>query len=980
MKVRVRLQVLVLALAAVAALIGVVAIAILYRAALDTERTRLVWAAQSQARLMEAVTQRELAKQPDFRDQIRDAVVSQIRGAHERYGGFGKSGMFLLGQRRGDSILYLCHSRAGAPGTRHSSKVDLPVTMPFDSPLAEPMRRALTGQSGVMTALDDRGVTVLAAYEPIEALDIGIVAKINLAEIRAPYVTAGSLVAGVAFILIAAAASLSLRLVDPIARHTEESERKLAAIVDNAPVVLFAADRNGHLTHFQGKGLDTLGLGRRDAVGRPVSEVFAKVPQIAQDIRRALEGEEFRSEVEVNDRVLETAYSAIRDTRGEVTSVIGVATDMTEHRKAESEARRLSRAVEQSPASVVITDPNGDIEYVNPKFVEITGYSLEEVIGKNPRILKTGHTSPAEYRELWETITSGNEWRGEFRNKKKNGELYWESASISPIRGRNGAITHFVAVKEDITDRKRSEEALRLSEQRFRSMTANIPGVVYQRVLRPDGSIFYPFVSEGVREIYGFEPEAVMADSSLFRNTIHPADRDRFLAAFEKSAESGTPLITDIRIIARNGRTKWVHVRARPAPKAGDDAWWDGVITDITERKMAEEKLLESERRYRCVAESASDGILSIDRAGKVVSWNAAAERIFGYRSEDIVGQPLDLLIPERHVEAFRKGLESLRRNARTKLGRPIHEVTGLSKDGREIPLEVTFGSWGASGTTYYTAIVRDITERRRIEQEKGRLRAISRQAQKLEALGTLAGGVAHDVNNTLVPVIGLTEMVIEDLPADSPLRANLDHVLAAGRRIGRLVKQILAFSRRDDPKREILDLRPIVGETVELLRSTIPAMIDIRCDLDSVRAEVDATGIHQIIMNLSVNAADAMAHRGGVLTIALKPVEIDPTAAAGIAGLEAGAYAMLTIRDTGTGMDEATLKRVFDPFFTTKPVGAGTGMGLSVVHGIVASHGGAVAVASNPGLGTRFDIYLPLSEEAAKAADAGKACARDAA
>jgi signal transduction histidine kinase len=234
-----------------------------------------------------------------------------------------------------------------------------------------------------------------------------------------------------------------------------------------------------------------------------------------------------------------------------------------------------------------------------------------------------------------------------------------------------------------------------------------------------------------------------------------------------------------------------------------------------------------------------------------------------------------------------------------------------------------------------------------------------------MDSLGRLAAGIAHDLNNTLTPVLGLTALVLEDLPDGSQARANLEQVLLAGERGKELVQQILAFSRESAPDRKPVELCGLIRESLPLLRATLPATIDIREDLDEGGAYVLAapTQFHQILMNLSSNARDAMGLKPGILTIALKQVDIDERATALHTELEPGLHVKLTVGDTGSGMDRGTLGRIFDPFFTTKPVGDGTGMGLSVVHGIVKAHEGAITVSSEPGHGTTIEIYLPLEQ-----------------
>ncbi len=259
-------------------------------------------------------------------------------------------------------------------------------------------------------------------------------------------------------------------------------------------------------------------------------------------------------------------------------------------------------------------------------------------------------------------------------------------------------------------------------------------------------------------------------------------------------------------------------------------------------------------------------------------------------------------------------------------------------------------------------AIEREMADARvRLERQRAEQRL--RHVQKMEALGQLAGGIAHDFNNLLVPITVLTQLTMDEVPAESQWRSNLEEVIEACERGAQLVEQILAFSRGEEPERHPIELRRTVSETLKLLRATLPTTTTIREHIDKHSGTVLAnpTEVHQVMMNLGSNAADAMGAKGGVLEVTLGLAEVSEELAAAHAGLEPGRYLKLRVNDNGCGMDEETMGLIFDPFFTTKEVGKGTGMGLAVVHGIVASQGGAIAVSSEPGRGTTFELYFPF-------------------
>jgi hypothetical protein len=299
--------------------------------------------------------------------------------------------------------------------------------------------------------------------------------------------------------------------------------------------------------------------------------------------------------------IFSTSHSVtpLLDEQGKRTGWVSLIQDITERKRAEEQLRKLSRAVEQSPASVMITNIQGNIEYVNPKFTQLTGYSSQEVMGRNPRILKSGMQPPEVYEELWKTILSGHEWRGEFANKKKNGEIYWESASIVPIRNSRGAITHFLAVKEDVTEGKRAEQALQSSEEKFRQLAENIHEVFWMRPAA-GGPVLY--ISPAYEQIWGRTCESLYQNPTSWLEAIHPDDLEQVQRLYGRQLQ-GEPLDSVFRIRTPDGKEKWISDRAFPVlDPSGQLIRIAGVAEDITERKLAEQEM----RKAKEAAEAAS--------------------------------------------------------------------------------------------------------------------------------------------------------------------------------------------------------------------------------------------------------------------------------------------------------------------------------------------------------------------------------------
>lgn len=382
---------------------------------------------------------------------------------------------------------------------------------------------------------------------------------------------------------------------------------------------------------------------------------------------------------------------------------------------------------------------------------------------------------------------------------------------------------------------------------------------------------------------------------------------------------------------------------------------------EIFQRKQVEEALRESQEQLKAIFETASDAIVTVDLHNVLTSVNHTAEVIFGYQRKVMVGKPLDaFLTSESAMLAHEWTQKAVKGESLSSSFELAGQHQGKTKVSLEAKARLLYDGEKPIGIVY---VFRDITERKRLEEQL-------RQAQKMEAIGTLAGGIAHDFNNILSAIIGYAELATYDIPQADPLQDTMQEVLTAGNRAKDLVQQILTFSRRHEHERKPIHLHLIVNEALKLLRASLPATIDIqsyiRKDIGHVLA--DPTQIHQVLMNLCTNAGHAMQDTGGLLEIRLDPVNIDinHVLTTHHPSLQPGSHIRLKVHDTGHGMSSEVLERIFEPFFTTKEIGQGTGMGLAVVHGIITSHNGTITVQSAPGQGTTVNIYLPCIKEIA--------------
>ncbi|KRC10068.1 hypothetical protein ASE11_22225 [Hydrogenophaga sp. Root209] len=628
------------------------------------------------------------------------------------------------------------------------------------------------------------------------------------------------------------------------------------------------------------------------------------------------------------------------------------------------------------PIGAYRSSPEGQMLRANQALVRLNGYASEaELRDAVNDIANEWYVDPVRRREFQAQLERDGYVRGFVSeiHRHKTRERVWISENAHGVRDASGVLLYYEGTVEDITDRMRDQKALRDSEEQLRLITAQMPGAVFSVFVRHDGEREYRFLSAGVRELYGFEAEDLMRDPALLSRYFHPEDRVMLERDRQAIMSGVVSLDTEFRVVLPDGRIKWICNRSSAVSADEHGFLRVGVLFDITDRKEAEAALHASETLWKLALESAGDGVWDWNIRTGEEFFSTSIKAMFGYADDDIANlsaeldartHPDDRAQMELDRATHFEGRSPMYRNEhriRCKDGRwkwVLSRGVVIARDGNGLPLRMV-------GT--HT----DITELKEAESQQRALEAQLRESQKMEAIGTLAGGVAHDFNNLLAAILGNLVLAREDVGEDHPAQESLAEISRAAIRARQLVQQILTFSRRQTQEMQRQPLKPLVEEALGLMRSLLPAGLKLvtRLPASGLQVLADATQMQQVLMNLCTNAWQSMEGGSGDITVALREVRLDAAQVLQLGGLNPGAYACLSVADNGPGMDIETQRRIFEPFFTTKAPGAGTGLGLAVVHGIVKAHRGAISVHSQPGEGTRFDVYLPL----AAAADAGE-------
>jgi two-component system, cell cycle sensor histidine kinase and response regulator CckA len=641
--------------------------------------------------------------------------------------------------------------------------------------------------------------------------------------------------------------------------------------------------------------------------------------------------------VEINSQILDCDGSPV---------VVSSVREISERKQGE---RQYGDIFEGAIEGIYRTSMDGRVIAANRTMARMLGYeSVSEALADITSTAQQVWLDPNDRLQFLQMVAKHEIVRGlECQFKRKDGTPFWVSVNGHTVRGMDGQTQCYEGFIEDITERRRAQEALRKSEEHFRSLFENMQeGVAACRMLFENGEpcdFVYLSVNEAFERLTGLKDVAGKRVSDVIPG-IRESNVEMF-AVFGRVAVTAKP--ERFELYVEPLRT-WFFISAY-SPQPGQ---FVAVFDNITERKRAEEAHVESERRFRETLENVQLVSAILDRSGHITFCNDFLLRLTGWTRDEVIGRDwCELLVPAGQYESavFSKQVAE-----KTIPSYYSNEIVTKSGERRKLSWNNTILFDAAHNPAGVATIGEDITERVRLENEL-------RQAQKLESIGRLAGGVAHDFNNLLTVINGFSSIALEALGQNDPLRMHLREINQAGERAAALTKQLLAFSRKQLIQPRALDLNRTITEFAPILQRLIGEDIALETNLHQSTGQIlaDPDQIHQVIMNLALNARDAMPD-GGRLEFQTMNVEFSEDNASAHPDALPGTFVLLTVTDGGQGISETTRQHIFEPFFTTKEVGKGTGLGLSTVYGIVRQSGGWIDVSSEVGVGTTFRVCLP--------------------
>lgn len=727
------------------------------------------------------------------------------------------------------------------------------------------------------------------------------------------------------------------------------------AVIRNLPAMACIIDAEGKLHLWNANLEKMLGysasqLGRINVRDTVAEESRDQVEQTTQAVFATGAAEAEATLLTKRGRRIPCYLTGVRILVDDRPCVLGIAVDISERKRAEEKLRQSEAQyrslVANIPEVVWTMDRERRIKFVSPNIEKMTGYTVPELYEEGGSIwLNSVHDGDKQrVAEAFDLLfATGKPYDMEYRLRRKNGDWFWVHGR-SVFAYENHGVQYADGLLSDITARRSEQEALHRLAAIVESSQDAITGLTLEGMVT-NWNI-------GAEHVYGYPAAEALGRSIAF---VTPPQTQEELSALREAAAQGRSIKIETHRLRKDGTIVEVSLAVSPIKDdAGKITGISGIARDITARKRVEEQL----RLQSAALEAAANAIVITDRQGTMVWVNEAFSKVTGFAKNEVIGKNPRILHSGNHDKVFYADLWATIASGKVWSG----EIANRRKDGTLYTEEMTITPVRSDGTeiSHFVAIKQDITDRKLLERQL-------QQAQKMEAIGRLAGGVAHDFNNMLGVITGYCELLGLRNGLDKDVLRQVEEIDGAAKRAAGLTQQLLAFSRKQVLQPRILDLNEVLQKLNNMLRRLIGDDVDliVRCAPSSdLRVRADQNQIEQIVMNLAVNARDAMP-RGGKLIIETDACELDQSYALSHRPVLPGPYVRLTVSDTGCGMNKETLSHVFEPFFTTKEAGKGTGLGLSIVYGIVKQSEGYIWAYSEPGQGTSFKIYLPRKSAA---------------
>jgi len=744
------------------------------------------------------------------------------------------------------------------------------------------------------------------------------------------------------------------------------TENRFKELADQLPQTVFEMDVEGRFTFVNQHALSSFGY-TREELEKGLTAIEMIIPeqrgQLIDNINVSLKGESLGHEYTMMRKNGSTFPAIIHSSpitcEGQPTGLRGIVVDITGRKKIElalQENEQLLRSlVDNMLDATLILDWSGNVLFANKAAAKLVDLETP-AHGKDLNIRDFLH--PEHTQTAFEHLDRVNDNKGGFLWQYKiitrKGREKWVESLGTKIQ-LNGTSANIVNLR-DITERRQAEETLKETVDKYRNIFENAVEGIFQSA--PEGRFID--VNPALAQMMGFRsPEEMIQGFTdiAHQHYVRPEERLRYSALLERD---GVVKGFETEVYRKDKKSIWISINARAVcDKDGNVLYYEGTVENITERKQFADSLKSLEELESSMLSAIPHAVIGL-KARSIIFANDSAEAVFGWTPQELVGRNTRILYrSDEEYEEIGKHFYPVLENQR--FHREVFNCR--RKDGKDIVCMVSSARIGSDLTDKkIVAIYEDMTERKRTELEKGHLEAQLRQAQKMEAIGQLAGGVAHDFNNILTAVIGYGNLLKAKMAQDDPLRTYVEHILSSSGKAVNLTQSLLAFGRK-----QIIELKPckistLIKNVEKLLTRLLTEDIELLTFISPSDPTIlaDPTQIDQILINLATNARDAMPN-GGHLKIEVKLAEINRAFVESYGYGEIGKYALISVSDNGLGMDTATKEKIFDPFFTTKEVGKGTGLGLSIVYGIVKQHNGYINVESELWRGTTFHIYLPI-------------------